>query len=216
MNILTTEEKEACQIYQRIMDEIVIRVDAINRATGGMMILTSPMVHEFCFLQFRYICELIALGCLVAHGDIGATKSKTFRKMWAPNEIFQKLNELHASFYPYPTEVRPKEKHLELYLVGEKEADFLTKTELVDLWNTCGKVLHKGGVKKLLAPKSPIQKNYPEIAKWSAKIVKLLTIHTIARTSNRPMICTIYPQPYPSGSRVEVVFASTTPPTQRP
>jgi hypothetical protein len=210
MPVPTKEDEHIAHLYGNVMEEIALRMDSISRS-GGMGLL-SPMVQEFCFLQLRYICELIALGCLVAHGDIGATKSKTIQKLWTPSDIFQKLNELHPDFYPFPTEVRPHgEKPTELFLL--KEGDFLSKKELTELFGKCGDILHKGNIKKLLSPKPPIQANFPEVSKWANKVVRLLGMHTIARLSGVPMICNISPTPDQNGRHAHVNLLSTSPPS---
>src|ERR1017187_2239008 len=66
--------REATNLYAFFMAEIKVRIGAIN-AIGGTIEHRVPalIVREFCFLQFRMICELIALGCLTAHGDIKET-----------------------------------------------------------------------------------------------------------------------------------------------
>jgi hypothetical protein len=43
---------------------------AINGRTG----LPAPIVREYSYLQLRVLSELIALGCLTAHGDIRDTQ----------------------------------------------------------------------------------------------------------------------------------------------
>jgi hypothetical protein len=44
------------------------------------------------------ICELIAMGCLVAHGDLDhATK---LRREWAADRIMEELEKLHPHFFP--------------------------------------------------------------------------------------------------------------------
>ena len=55
-------------------------------------------IHELCFLQLRMLCELIALGCLTAHGDLETGKLK---KAYEADEIIGRLQRLHPHFYPH-------------------------------------------------------------------------------------------------------------------
>src|SRR3981081_1016837 len=102
--MITKDQQSAMNIYSGLMDEMKIRLDAVEFAISGLLQF-HPIIHrEFSYLQLRMICELIALGCLVAHGDIPATKSKTLRRAWSADEIFKALEKLHPDFYPHPVE----------------------------------------------------------------------------------------------------------------
>jgi hypothetical protein len=48
------------------------------------------------------LCELIALGCLIAHEDIAATHTVTLQKAWSADKIIRRLENLHSNFYPHP------------------------------------------------------------------------------------------------------------------
>lgn len=67
----TDPKLEAASLYADLMNEVKVRIAAIDAGTGGLLgALPAPIVQEHCYLQLRMCCELIALGCLVAHGDI--------------------------------------------------------------------------------------------------------------------------------------------------
>jgi hypothetical protein len=74
----TRRQQESMNLYGGIMEEVKIRLNCIAMAAAGATGLPHPLARELCFLQLRMICELIALGCLVAHGDIEATKVNKF------------------------------------------------------------------------------------------------------------------------------------------
>ena len=93
--------------YAAIMDEVKIRLDDINMLIGNRGGLAGHVVAESCYLQLRMCCELIALGCLVAHGDIEATKSKGLQKVYSAEKIIQVLAKLHPDFYPEPHATGP-------------------------------------------------------------------------------------------------------------
>src|SRR5690242_15713425 len=72
----TKSQNDAMNLYAGLMTEIKVRINAINTGTMNQIPVPPPLVKEFCFLQIRMICELVALGCLVAHGDISDTKNR--------------------------------------------------------------------------------------------------------------------------------------------
>ena len=55
-------EKEAIRIYLRLMRELTIRIELVAYACDGNFNLTPPYAREYSYLQYRRICELIALG----------------------------------------------------------------------------------------------------------------------------------------------------------
>jgi hypothetical protein len=117
--------QEAMDAYSILMHEAKRRLFAIDTALEGKTGLPNGVICEFCFLELRILCELIALGCLTANGDLMTGK---LRETWQADKIIRGLEELHPKFYPY-TEL--------------KEGVF-TKEELVKLWRKCGDVLHRG------------------------------------------------------------------------
>jgi hypothetical protein len=65
----TESQIAASHLYANLMEEIKIRTGAIDIGTSGQLPLMAPLVTEFCFLQLRMICELIALGCKIARNS---------------------------------------------------------------------------------------------------------------------------------------------------
>src|SRR6266850_2561007 len=96
----TGAQIEAMKLYVAILEETKVRIDCINTALNGRTTLPERSAVEFCYLQLRMLCELIAVGCLVVHGDIEGTKG--LRKAWAADEIMKRLEKLHPDFYPHP------------------------------------------------------------------------------------------------------------------
>jgi hypothetical protein len=64
------EYDEAMDAYSILMLEAKHRLLAMDTALEGKTGLPRPAIREYCFLQLRMLCELIALGCLTAHGDL--------------------------------------------------------------------------------------------------------------------------------------------------
>jgi len=130
----TKRDEFAVKAYAELMAEARIRVDALNKALAGVYKLPDPLLKEFCFLQFRMICELIALACMAAHGDI---TSGNLREQWAADEIMKRLAELHPAFYPKPMiETRGKPPVRAEFLPFK--GDYLTREDLIALTGKCG------------------------------------------------------------------------------
>jgi hypothetical protein len=164
---------ETSRIYADLMEEAKVRLACMEAALTGRSGLPGPIVQEFCFLQLRMLCELIALGCLVAHGDIRATTS--LRKEWSAEKIIGAMEKLHPDFYPsprIPKRTGPNSMHFDDF-----SGEYLTKAEFIKLVGKCGGALHRGSLKKLLSSKMPIQTNFPELVKWGQKIIALLNVH---------------------------------------
>jgi hypothetical protein len=121
------------------------------------------------------ICELIALGCLAAHGDIPATRSGKMQKAYEPNKILTELEKLHPDFYPIPGKQVLSSRGAPIEVLPIKSG-FLTKNDLLSLWAKCGDKLHRGSMKNV---DRPFVVDFNEIAVWDQKILTLLGHHQI-------------------------------------
>lgn len=163
-------------LYANLLEEVKARLDAINKGLTGQLPLHGLLVREFCYLQLRMCCELIALGSLVAHGDIEATQLNRFQKEYSADRIMGQLTSLHPDFYPLACiqKIEPGGFHLE-----RRTDAVLIKEDLISLYGRCGEFLHRGSLKKLLSERTPVQKHFPEIIEWGQKIDSLLSMHVI-------------------------------------
>src|SRR5512134_2142791 len=64
----SVDEKDALKTYLSLMEELKVRFAVVNEAAANRAGLPPQIAREICYLQFRMTCEVIALGCLVAHG----------------------------------------------------------------------------------------------------------------------------------------------------
>ena len=99
---VTKEQVETIKLYADLMGEVKLRISALNTMLGGTTNLPSPIIRETGFLQLRMLCELTALSCLVAHGDIMRTTK--IKKEWNAYRIITALAQLHPAFYPRPVD----------------------------------------------------------------------------------------------------------------
>ncbi len=169
------------QIYADLMDEARLRLHAMRDAIALRDSWVPRLLQEFVYLQLRMLCEIIALGCLVAHGDI---KDSGSLKLWEAPRILKRLEELNADFFPRAVRFR-KLSNGELNL-DNYDAPHLTKAELAKLWGQSGDYLHRGSAKNLIANYGKILNvNLDIIIEYGRKILNLLEQHVISSADRR-------------------------------
>lgn len=174
---MTPMEKRLHQ-YKALMTECKIRLEVIHVLLSQPKGLPTQVVGETCYLQLRMMCETIAVGCLVLHGDIPATRSGKLYNTWEADKIIKKLETLHPDFYPKPTNVTEKEWGVEL--TPRDETQGLTQQDLPVLYHKCNERLHKGSLKRLFSGKPVSEMQPAAIGAWQKKIFHLLDIHIIS------------------------------------
>lgn len=179
--VMAMDQKKTLEIYLVLMEEVKIRFSMINDAHQNHANLPVPMVREICYLQFRFICEIIALGCLVVHGDI--PEAQALKKTYEPGKILKKLERLNPHFYPQPIELKTGDSGYEL--IGRPDINHLTKHELPELWGRAGDVLHRSPMVKMFEQMKPSDSDFSDIFEWSAKLSGLLNSHSITLVENK-------------------------------
>jgi hypothetical protein len=182
----TKQQLDASDLYAALLEEAKIRIASIDATISGRAGLPAPLVREYSYLQLRMLCELIALGCLTAHGEIKATQAAKLQKEYSADRIIKRLEELHPNFYPHAIHLTitplPPPGHVHF---DRLKSGFLTKAELITLYGKCGDHLHRGSLKRLLASARQTQPpNFADIAAWTNKIITLLNQHHIASFDN--------------------------------
>jgi hypothetical protein len=160
--------------YSELRTEIKVRAISILSFTRDNSV-PAQIVYESSYLQLRMICELIAIACLVVHGDIPATKSRKMMYTWQADKIINRLSEIHGDFYPRPVQAQANDK----FKIDPVTEGFLTKADLVLLCNKCGDRLHRGTVKNVRYRVNPQNVTFDQIKMWHEKIVRLLQHHWI-------------------------------------
>src|ERR1700742_2334885 len=92
---------QAMETYRKLMAEIKFRTEAIDGILrADIRPIRSKIAEEFCYLQLRMTCEVIAIACLVIHGNLKPKPKlfETFKASW----IMSELEKLHPRFYPNP------------------------------------------------------------------------------------------------------------------
>jgi hypothetical protein len=177
--MVTAKQQQSIDLYQALMSEARYRIDIFNFILAGGTQLPDAIVQELCYLQIRMLCETIALGCLVAHGDIVQLQIKQFEKEWSAERIIERLERLNPDFFPQQMELSRNGKNVSISANTKPNA--LKKDELTTLWNKCGGLLHRGTLKKLTSfdPKKHGKINVADISESVQKIEDLLGSHLI-------------------------------------
>ena len=188
MNTRLTQE-EMKKLYMDLMYEIRTRIDTIKPCVNKKTGLDRHIEWEVCFLQLRKICELISLGCLVAHGDIERVHAKDLSKAWNPSTIIKEMQKLHSLFFPIATQESKGENGMRGFIPAA--AGHLTKGGLLDIYGKAGDALHSGNLRSLVKRRA-INLNFDEISAWTEQIITLLRLHVIMHKSSKTgFICVL-------------------------
>lgn len=189
--------------YRLLMEESKNRINVLNILFSGKTGLPNPSLQEFGFLQLRILCELIALSCLTAHGEIPEAKEKKLREQWNATAILKRLESLHSDFYPKPIEWNeegPGRKH-----IWPIDNGALTKSELISLYGRCAELLHRGSVADLVKGKIRWPTDNAELFNWGKKIADLLSAHWIGHLGGETHLLCVLSDPTQG---VNVMFAA--------
>jgi len=165
------------------MEEVKVRLALINNTYQNNENIPPMMVREICYLQFRFICEIIALACLVAHGDL--PEAKALKDTYEPGKIIKHLDRIKPFFYPQPMELERNESNKTVIFAGRPDSFHLTQTELPVLWGKAGDILHRSPMVKVLSKKRNNLDDFSDVFEWSAKLTGLLNTHWITLKENK-------------------------------
>ena len=156
---MSSPEQKQLSIYASLMDEAKAKFAHINTAVSGRAGFATPIVREFCYLQIRFLCELTALSCLVAHGDIADFKSHKIGRSFSADDILHKMSELRPHFYPVPV----KRTSIEKLPGGRQDHRIegipnspLPKEELIKMYTRSHKHVHRGTLRGILSSDTPL------------------------------------------------------------
>ena len=185
------------KLYANLMHEVKTRIEVVNVSISGHLRLSDPWVREFCWLQLRMLCELVALSCLVAHGDITFLQPHKVGRAHSADDILDRMTKLREHFYPNAITVSRKLEGAQfIHELRVVDPSPLPKEELLRLYGISHRHLHRGSLKSLLARDinaSPldITIDAPEIVRWAQKLNALLSHHVIAISGETLIICVL-------------------------
>jgi len=203
MTRATARQLAAMDLYANLMEEAKARLVSIQTVVNERK-FPAQIIREFAYLQLRMLCELIALGCLVAHGDIKATQTKKLREEHKAGKIVAALETLHPNFYPQPYAQTVVPGGFQL---APLQKSFLTKREMLILHGRCGDYLHRGSLDRLLSSSvAPAkQRGFSDIVTWTKDVDNLLSFHALALfDEDIRFVCML--RNADDGGRVQVLF----------
>ena len=197
-------------LYKSLMEEAKTRIACINMAAHGKTGLPAPIAREFCYLQIRFLCELVSLACLVAQGDIASLQSHKMGKLWSADDILKKMSNLRPHFYPFA--VRQTALPIILgqnksYAIEVIKPPPLERDKLLALYGDAHKYVHRGSFKKLLSSKVPLDPlfNISDVISKVQPLCDLLSYHFTAISETKAMLCVL--NNIDDNYAVQVVFA---------
>ena len=169
---------DQADLYGGLITEARFRIEAVERLLARSN-MPPRIIEELCYLQLRLLCEVIALGCLVAHGDIRTRKMMRESK---PGIIFKQLERCTPTSTQKPSYYRCENGGLH---VEPRPGPWLSKDHLKTLWKKSGNELHRGNVARLLSGPNPAPVNLAAVRTWVQKIRNLLHNHQISSRDNK-------------------------------
>jgi hypothetical protein len=179
------------------MEEARFRIEAMDAALSGRLLLPDMILEEFVYLQIRLLCEIVALGCLVAHGDFTQDQLTKLRNAYDADTIIKNLAALNPTFFPRPIVMTvrpasPSEPKGAVQLEAVPEGSFLTKDELLTLYGRTGNYLHRGKLKQLDSRPPYTAVDMPRATASARKVLGLLNQHHIRSPDNlRHWLCAL-------------------------
>ena len=175
-----SNESLAIQRYLLLMHELAIRIDLTASACDGKLNLTPPYAREYCYLQFRRACELIALGCLQLHGELPAAQTQSAIKEWNAEKIMKLLLNEHPYSFPQSVDRNKTPEGIKCINANSKP-NALTRDEFKKLYSECGSVLHRGTIRSLEAAGRITKDDLEKVVTWQRKIVDLMNEHLLVK-----------------------------------
>lgn len=165
--------------YLPLMHELTVRCELVAHACDGRLNLSPPYAREYAYLQFRRICELIALGCLQLHGDLPQAQTESAKKEWNADRIMRLL---HRSYpHSFPQSVIRTDTPQGCHIQANAKPNALTREEFRALYAECGEVLHRGTIRSIESGQPLRHADYQRVIDWQIRIVDLMNEHMVGR-----------------------------------
>lgn len=174
--MITTKKLSPERVYADLMEDLKVRLSFLREMLGAIAARADePRAYlkaESCFLQVRYICELVALSSLCANERFGLTSR--LLKSWHAGEIFADLTRINPVGFPRAINVTRENGALSVEVRPDQP---LTQDALVAMYNKCGSVLHRGMLKHIIKGDDRLY-DLEEINRWAQRLIDLLASHT--------------------------------------
>ena len=168
---------ESVRKYLAMMDEIKRRtavIRALNEGKAHLLYDTTSI--ESMYLQLRKVLELIAFGSLAANKDLYSQVHAGFARDWNPKRLLERLEGINPHFFPEPIHQHSSDDPNIVRQWLNRTGDFLTKDDLITLYNRCGMILH---AENPYGSRIDYKGCKAEVTGWCEQIYNLLNAHLI-------------------------------------
>ena len=163
-------------LYCQLMEYIKWRLEAVAKTLlilkQGRHYLDNRLAADFCLLQLRFCCELLAVGCMAIHTDV--PQANHLQKQWNAERIMKAFEKLKSQFFPKPVRDEIRNDGM---IIHVPITDALTRNELLKMYNFFGERLHTGTFKGYKNSETHAY-NFETLEEFISKLMKLLSSHT--------------------------------------
>jgi len=182
---LPESRDERARAYLNVLFEIDSRLNYVLALESAN--LPFGLAREICQLQFRHVCELVAIGCLVIQGDYKSLR--IFHDEYNPQTVFKGMSRLFQGFFPQSAEMVKNEKEEIIEIVVGSRTKAITRSELEQLWNKSGNYLHRLKIHNFFKSEHWSSADiWPEVRNTVARIRSLLNPHVISMHSPKLLV----------------------------
>jgi hypothetical protein len=186
MNDQAPQDHPNGPLYCDLMEYIKWRVESvlktIHLVRTKQHYLDDRLAAEFCLLQLRMCCELLAIGCIAIHTDVPQTAR--LQKMWNADSIMSAFEKLKPEFFPEGT----RDERQEGGVIQQHAVDgAMTKDEFLKAYNLFGGMLHTGNFQRYKTG-SVETYDFSIIEQFLEKLTKLLSAHVYFLEQNKAMV----------------------------
>ena len=171
------EQHPNAALYCDLMETIKLRTGVVSQTLqlhlNKQCYLPGFAAAEFCILQLRMECELLALGCVAVHTDVPQTRR--IQKHWNADRIMSEFDSLKPEYFPQAeTEVVDRERKT---IKAEIKKGVIKLSEFLRMYHHLAEQLHAGD---FLTAKARNKKPYDfnELVKFQNDLINLLNCHT--------------------------------------
>jgi len=163
--------------YVRLMEDIKVRVAAINTIAEGRRSVGSPGLDSECIaVQLRKIIEQIAFASLCANRQKYAAAHNEFEKEWNAKRLLKNLAQINHDFYPFPVRFGVSKEPGVAYHLETIRSGFLTLDDFVELYGETSEAIHAPNP---FAKHTPVSRFRSRVPHWVNRIQALLKLHVI-------------------------------------
>jgi hypothetical protein len=175
----------ALKAYCPLFFEITARTELIGSMLSPHTTISDQLKIEISYLQFRKICELISVGCLILHEELPLPNN--LNSEWHAGKILTRLSKLHKNFFPIPGNIEQSSlpNGGSAWMVVEKTGhDLFDIQKLQKLYGQAGEKLHFGTIKSIGRVRD-FNEEMQEIRKWLDIMLPIVNSQIIKRKDSR-------------------------------